>query len=103
MKQPAFAVPRMYGFSIYSTYGFEPDTFVDITPVVGRKYQAARALEDMVQEYVTLTSPAAPEKWNEAFLGVDLYWGLMSGVKYAEAFKELRPATTAKAVSRLGG
>jgi LmbE family N-acetylglucosaminyl deacetylase len=103
MKHPPFAVPRMYGFAIYSTQGFEPDTFVDISSVLDKKYRAARALEGMVQEYVTLNCPDAPEKWNEPFIGVDLYWGLASGVRHAEAFKELRPATTSKAVAKLGG
>jgi LmbE family N-acetylglucosaminyl deacetylase len=103
MKHPAFAVPRMYGFGIYSTESFEPDTFVDIGDVFEKKYQAAQALEGMVLEYVTLTCPEEPERWNESFVGVDLFWGLKCGAKYAEAFKELRPATTSKALPKLGG
>ena len=103
MKHPGFAVPRMYGFGIYSTENFEPDTHVDISDVIEKKYEAARALEGMVLEYVTLNCPDEPEKWNEPFVGADLYWGLASGTRCAEAFKELRPATTAKAVPKLGG
>jgi LmbE family N-acetylglucosaminyl deacetylase len=68
MKHPAFAVPRMYGFGIYSTENFDPDTFVDISNVIEKKYQAAQSLKGMVLEYVTLTCPDEPERWNESFL-----------------------------------
>jgi LmbE family N-acetylglucosaminyl deacetylase len=102
MGHSAFAVPRMYGFGIYSTENFEPDTFVDVSEVIDKKYEAARALEGMVLEYVKLNCPDEPEKWNESFVGADLYWGLACGARYAEAFKELRPATTAKALPKLG-
>jgi N-acetylglucosamine malate deacetylase 1 len=90
MNYPAHEVKKAYTFAINSSRNFEPSHFIDITDLMDAKIEAARAMEDWVAEVTMVSCPNEPEKWAEWMIATNRFWGLESGVKYAEAFKEIK-------------
>lgn len=78
-------VKRVLFYHDYTTLNFEPDTFVDIGPVLEKKRQLLGVHASQVQkEYPTGLDML------ESVNALAAYYGFMAKVKYAEGFKPLR-------------
>ena len=96
-KGPSVILAGTAGFN--QTWDFKPDTFVDVTDVIGRVCQTITALDNLLTdepEYVaTVTLPglAEPQQLTsgaERVLAARSIFGEMAGVRYAEAFRTIR-------------
>ncbi len=99
---PPHEVKKVYTFAIRTAIDFAPDTFIDISRVMDRKFEGIACLNSVVRELKIFTgSKDEPERWKEKILGTDLYWGQESGTRYAEAFKQWKQPEGRRAVEQL--
>lgn len=78
---------RAYGFEEPAlTVGFDPTLFVDITDVVDVKLKSA----DCFAIHCESNFGGDYEKFHSSFMGPARYWGIHSGVLYAEAFQQIK-------------
>jgi len=98
-KLPSHWTSKMYGFQHPGlSLGFKPTTFVDISDVIEIKLKAL----DCFKIQIEANFGNDIEKWHSFVLGPNRYWGLESGVMYAEPFGQLEiHEVHNKAVSRL--
>jgi LmbE family N-acetylglucosaminyl deacetylase len=66
--------------------GFEPTTFVDITDCIEAKVKAI----DCFAIHCEWHYGGDYERFRESYVSANRYWGLKSGVRYAEAFAQLK-------------
>jgi len=82
-------IKRVLFYHDYTTLSFEPDTFVDIAPVLEKKTKLLGFHASQVKkEYPTGLDML------ESVNALAAYYGFMAKVKYAEAFKPLRNLMT---------
>lgn len=85
-KLPSHWTSKMYGFQHPGlSLGFKPTTFVDISNVIDIKIKAL----DCFKLQIEANFGNDLEKWRSFVLGPNRYWGLESGVMYAEPFGQL--------------
>ncbi|MBN1674497.1 MAG: PIG-L family deacetylase [Kiritimatiellae bacterium] len=78
-------VKRVFFYHDYTTLDFQPDTFVDISPVLSRKRELLAHHRSQVQK----AYPTGLDML-ESVTALAAYYGFMAKVKYAEGFKPLR-------------
>lgn len=84
---PSHWTSRAYGFEEPAlTVGFEPTLFVDITDVVDVKLKSI----DCFAIHCESNFGGDYEKFHSSYLGPARYWGIHSGVLYAEAFQQIK-------------
>ena len=82
-KLPSHWTSKMYGFQHPGlSLGFNPTTFVNISDVLVIKTKAL----DCFKIQIEANFGNDIEKWRSFILGPNRYWGLESGVMYAEPF-----------------
>jgi LmbE family N-acetylglucosaminyl deacetylase len=85
-RLPSHWTSKMYGFQHPGlSVGFKPTTFVDISDVIETKIKAL----DCFKLQIEANYGNDIEKWRSFVLGPNRYWGLESGVIYAEPFGQL--------------
>ena len=78
-------IRQVFFYHDYTTLNFQPDTFVDIGPVLDRKKELIACHASQVKK----TYPTGLDML-ESVSALAAYYGFMAKVKYAEAFKPLR-------------
>jgi LmbE family N-acetylglucosaminyl deacetylase len=89
--QPIHTVQAVYQHPGYAfALGFKPDVYADITDVAQQKYDVLTmfAPEELPNEYDYGATPPRFTKTSpmDLVLNKERWWGMASGVKYAEAF-----------------
>jgi LmbE family N-acetylglucosaminyl deacetylase len=85
-KLPSHWTSKMYGFQHPGvSLGFKATTFVDISDVVETKIKAMDCFELQIEANFDNNI----EKWRSFILAPNRYWGLESGVMYAEPYGQL--------------
>jgi N-acetylglucosamine malate deacetylase 1 len=85
-KLPSHWTSKLYGFQHPGlSVGFKPTTFVDISDVIDVKIQALSCFKIQIEANYGNDL----EKWHSFVLSPNRYWGLESGVMYAEPFGQL--------------
>lgn len=82
-KLPSHWTSKMYGFQHPGlSVGFKPTTFVNISDVIKIKTEAIDGFKILIEANFGIDI----EKWRSFILSPNRYWGLESGVMYAEPF-----------------
>ncbi len=78
-------IKRVLFYHDYTTLNFEPDTFIDIEPVLHQK-------RELLAYHASQVEKAYPTGLDmlESINALAAYYGFMAKVKYAEAYKPLR-------------
>jgi LmbE family N-acetylglucosaminyl deacetylase len=90
---PPHMIKKVYTFGVpLSSINFQPDIFIDVTDFMEDKVKAAQCHKTMIEEEFA----GNVETWTLEIRGENRQWGRESGVKYAEAFKEVHVCGIAK-------
>lgn len=100
-EHPAHEIKKVYTFTIRTGIDFHPDVFVDISDVMEKKFDGIACFDMVVREMKFFTDKDDPDRWKEKILAADMYWGLESGVRYAEPFKQVKQPEGRRAVDLL--